>query len=328
MRWLKKLASALAFPDFAVFALPAYYKKINEVLKSESVTAMLVSAPSHSLLLLTVLLSKRRASGVKFIADYRDGWNARRIFARKGFFSGWLSRCLEGAVFKSVNNALFATNSMRSKTEALFPELALGGKSVTVMNGYPEKFSQGEHDFKAERSSNKFRIGYFGVVNDQVGNYRNIEPVLTALNILRERGFDFSLELYGDVRISKIDFSTYDFIRVKGSVSHAEALSIMRGMDCLLMYHVEREGAREVITGKFFDYVSARRPILCVSPLDMEGAVMVENGQFGRVADFDDIEKICQAFSDIYNGIFVMDAEGSFCFSRESQYSKILPLLK
>jgi len=102
---------------------------------------------------------------------------------------------------------------------------------------------------------------------------------------------------------------------------------LMGSMDCLLMYHMEREGAHEVITGKFFDYVAARRPILCISPLDMEGARIVEGGRFGVVADFEDVEKICNSFSEIYYGKFIMDTAASDNFSRESQYSKLLPLL-
>lgn len=323
---LKKLASMLAFPDFAVFALPAYYIEMKKILREESDVAVIISAPSHSLLLLAVLFGKQRR-GVKFIADYRDGWNVRGVFSRKGFFSRWLSRILEKAVCNSVDHALFAANSMRLSTEVLFPVLEREGKSVTVMNGYPERVYRETDKNIDECPSVGFKIGHFGIVNDQLDSYRNIEPVLKALAILRRRGFDFSLELYGDARISRIDISSYDFVSLKGSVSHEEALSIMGGMGCLLMYHMEREGAREVVTGKFFDYVSSRRPILCVSPLDMEGALMVESGRFGKIADFEDVEQICSAFSEIYNGDFVIDAIGAANFGRESQYSKILPLL-
>lgn len=325
MHVLKKFASILAFPDFAVFALPAYCIELNRILRRESELAVIISAPSHSLLLLAALFGKRSVK-VKFIADYRDGWNVRGIFSRKGLLGRWLSRYLETTVFKSVDHVLFASNSMRTSTEELFPILEREGKAVTVMNGYPERLSR-EIVALDHESPASFRVGHFGVVNDLVDSYRNIEPLLKVFALLRSRGLDFSLELYGDIRLSRTDLSAYDFVHVKGSASHEDALAIMRDMDCLLMYHMEREGAREVVTGKFFDYVSAHRPILCVSPLDMEGALMVKAGRFGEVADFEDVEKICSAFSRIYDGSFVLDAAESVNFSRESQYSKILPLL-
>jgi glycosyltransferase involved in cell wall biosynthesis len=323
---LRRITSVLAFPDYAVFALPAYYAELRKIFRKEGEVVVIISAPSHSLLLLAVLFSRQRKM-VKFIADYRDGWNVRGVFSRKGFIGRWLSRKLELAVCKSVDNVLFATNPMRVDTERLFPVLQQEAKSVTVMNGFPERFARDVLPYSGERSPVEFKIGHFGVVNDQLDSYRNIEPILSALALLRRQGFIFYLELYGDIRLSRVDISAYEFIRVKGSVSHEDALSIMRGMDCLLMYHMEREGASEVVTGKFFDYVSARRPILCVSPLDMEGALMVEAGRFGKVADFEDFEQICKAFLEIYSGNYVVDSVGAANFSRESQYSKILPLL-
>lgn len=325
MLGLKRFASALAFPDFAIFALPAYYLQLKKILQSGQDKVVFISAPSHSLLLLAVLLSRQRGR-VKFIADYRDGWNVRGVFARKGIL-GWFSRALEQAVCNSVDHALFAANSMRVNTEALFPVLEQEKKSMTVMNGYPEVLPSMSAEAVIERPSLTFKIGHFGVVNDQLDSYRNIEPILKALALSKQQGADFVLELYGDVRTSRIDISSFDFVDVKGSVPHGEALSIMKRMDCLLMYHMEREGASEVITGKLFDYISAGRPILCVSPLNMEGALMVESGGFGKIADFEDLDQVCNAFSEIYNGRVVIKPLGAADFSRESQYSKILPLL-
>lgn len=37
-------------------------------------------------------------------------------------------------------------------------------------------------------------------------------------------------------------------VSLMGSVPHSEALAHMKNMNCLLMYHVERLGAREVVT--------------------------------------------------------------------------------
>ena len=326
MLGLKRILGVFAFPDFAVFALPAYYKVLKRVLRDEAVTAMLISAPSHSLLLLAIFFSGQGKSNIRFLADYRDGWNAGGIFSVRGLFGGWMSRQLEKSVIKSVDHVLFATNSMRVNTEKLFPGLGIQGKAVTIMNGYPESIAETAVGC-SDDAPGVFKIGYFGVANDQPGSYRNIEPVLQALSLLRGRGFDFSLLLFGDARFSRLKLSDYNFVSLMGSVPHSEALAHMKNMNCLLMYHVERLGAREVVTGKLFDYISARKPILCVSPLDMEGAVMVREGQFGKVADFEDLEQICNGFSDIYKGVFVMGKDGAEGFSREAQYSKLLPLL-
>ena len=98
----------------------------------------------------------------------------------------------------------------------------------------------------------------------------------------------------------------------------------MREMDCLLMYHLEREGCQEVITGKFFDYVSARVPIFCLSPLEMEGAQLIAAHDLGICADYDEFDQVRNAFRALYEGRFVIGEGDVQMFSREAQYSKAM----
>lgn len=324
---VRKIADFFAFPDYAVFALINYYRQLKFLLSQDKYDAVIVSAPSHSLLLLIVLLKRSDLQGVKLIADYRDGWNATALFAKNGVLRSPLSRYLESKVLKFADFVLFATNSMKANTQKLFSSADLFSKSLLVMNGYPESLSNSAQFLKKGEQLTGFRLGYFGVANDQADSYRNIQPIILALNVLRRDGLDFSLELYGDIRTSQLDLSKYDFVKVMGSLSHSEAICRMSEMDCLLMYHMERRGASEVITGKFFDYVCAQRPILCVSPLNMEGALMVKDGGFGKVADFESQEQIRQAFREIYDGEISIDPEKAIAFSREAQYAKIIAVL-
>lgn len=324
---LRNVAAKFAFPDFAVFALPGYYRELKKLFRTGDVSALLVSAPSHSLMLLLPAFAGSQKNGTRLFADYRDGWNAGGIFAAKNWLSGVLARQLEGLVCRKVDHALFATKAMQENTQAMFSVLREQDKSVTVMNGYPASALR-ESTYEAPVAApGTFIIGYFGVANDQPGSYRNIAPILAAIADLKTQGVDFVLEMYGDIRLSLTDLASYDFVVVHGSVSHHEALARMRHMDCLLMYHMERQGAQEVVTGKFFDYVAAKRPILCISPREMEGARMVEAGGFGKVADFESADDIRTAFLDIYHGTFVLNTEKTAEYSREAQYSKIMPLL-
>lgn len=324
---VRKIADFFAFPDYAVFALIDYYRQLKALLNQDKYDAVIVSAPSHSLLLLIVFLKRSGLRGVKLIADYRDGWNARATFSKSGYLRGKLSKFLEALTLKKSDVILFATNSMLINTMNHYPYFDFSDKSIVVMNGYPEACAISARRDQFFSRKNVFKLGHFGVVNDQPNSYRNIELIISALNSLYEEGMVFIFELYGDTRTSQLDLSKYDFVKVMGSLSHSEAICRMSEMDCLLMYHMERRGASEVITGKFFDYVCAQRPILCVSPLDMEGALMVKDGGFGKVADFESQEQIRQAFREIYDGEISIDPEKAIAFSREAQYAKIIAVL-
>jgi len=321
---LRGLVSKFVIPDFGMFALPAYCIALSRILKAERVSDVIISAPSHSLLLAAVFIRFLKGCDVKIIADYRDGWNVRATFSSRGRLGRAVSIFMERSVIKSIDVALFATRSMLNNTLSMFSELK-DKNALLLLNGCPELFLSDVRP--REGSSGVFRIGHFGVVNDLEGGYRNIVPVLDHFQALKNEGFKFVLELYGDLRLSKIDIASYDFVRICGSLSHADALQRMREMDCLLMYHLEREGCQEVITGKFFDYVSARVPIFCLSPLEMEGAQLIAAHDLGICADYDEFDQVRNAFRALYEGRFVIGEGDVQMFSREAQYSKLLPLL-
>ena len=58
--------------------------------------------------------------------------------------------------------------------------------------------------------------------------------------------------------------------------------------------------AKGIITGKIFEYLQAKRPILAIAPEDGDLAEIVKNTNSGYVVDFDAKEKMKQAIINLY----------------------------
>ena len=127
---------------------------------------------------------------------------------------------------------------------------------------------------------------------------------------------------YGSLRLSRINLKDFPFVEVNASVAHAEVFDVMQGMHYLLILHTDPASSDEVITGKFFDYVKARRPILCFSPENTEAARLVKRWQLGEWLDSRSPERAMQALSTLRTRDYpaLLDDELVSSFGRDGQY--------
>ena len=60
----------------------------------------------------------------------------------------------------------------------------------------------------------------------------------------------------------------------------------MKEFDYLLILHTERSTAREVVTGKFYEYVSSGIPIIFVSNGETEAGKLIKKYNLGYFVDY------------------------------------------
>ena len=89
--------------------------------------------------------------------------------------------------------------------------------------------------------------------------------------------------------------------------------------------------AKGILTGKFFEYLSAGRPILAVGPVDGEVAKVLEDTQAGMIVDFEDEENTRKAVLDYYNsykqGNLKVAAKSIDKFSRKSLTGELAEII-
>ncbi|MDT4832039.1 hypothetical protein FQZ97_655760 [compost metagenome] len=325
LRLLKSLVRKLVIPDLGLFMVYKYYREASRLIETGDFGTVIVSTPPHSMQLVGGLLKRKFGDRIRVVADYRDSWNASTIFSRKGRLASYISKRLERFSLESADLVTFVSNPMIAKMSALFPGLNLENKSILVMNGYAGEV----YDYVERLSSSPLKIGHFGMADDDPEGYRNIEPLLKSVKKANDQGASLQLIFYGLLRLSKVRLEDYPFVQVFDAVSHRDAIQIMQEMDYLLILHTDPSNSDEVIPGKFFDYLQARRPILCFSPANMEAARMTIGNGLGVWADSESLDDSIATFLKLADESFPKLSDPSFSssFGRKEQYNKMLSRL-
>ena len=76
-----------------------------------------------------------------------------------------------------------------------------------------------------------------------------------------------------------VDRSNY--FNFYGNLKHKDAINEMYNMDYLLILHTEEETSAEVMTGKFYDYLSTLNKIIVISKGETLVGKIVQNNRFG-----------------------------------------------
>ena len=99
-------------------------------------------------------------------------------------------------------------------------------------------------------------------------------------------------------------------------------------MDYLLVLHTEEFTAKEVLTGKLFDYISVQVPVLVISKGETEAGKLVEDHHFGININLS-IKSLENSLFELINKPYNFNLNKSeiMKFSRNNQNSKILNII-
>jgi glycosyltransferase involved in cell wall biosynthesis len=244
--------------------------------------------------------------GVPWVADLRDLWSANHTT----FVSNWRKRTLdvwhERRVLRSASALVTVSEPLAKHLRECYPD-----KQVEViMNGfdpedYKELAQQGrnglptEADPSASRSplasdSPILRLLYTGEIN------RDMRPLLGAMKLLGTDARSVHLEIVGAqsatirerYRAVAAAYGIEDRVSWLPPVSHAEACRLQQQADVLVLLMHNSPDDAGVYTGKLFEYVGARRPILVAGADSGVAAELVRDRQLGfaeasadRIAD-------------------------------------------
>ena len=322
---VKSLVENIAIPDLGIFMVGKYFQIASEIIEKEKITNVLVSSPPHSMQMVGAKLKKRFGEKIFLTVEYRDSWNTSRAFAKNFFLSRIISEMMERAVLRSCDNFVFVSQPMLEKLHKKF-SLDLSARAHLIMNGFIK-----EQDVESPSTMGDtrriIRIGYFGQASDRRNDPHSIRNLLNVLRRKPREFKDLVFEFYGAIEMGTPDASIP--IRIHGSIPHESALRKMAEMDYLLFLYADPASSDEVISGKLFEYISVRKPILCVGPHDMEARRIVEKYGIGITVDIEnpaDIEKKLASLPELLDKDFYGDFDISL-FKREKQYGTFLKLL-
>ena len=317
--WKSRLAmwirGNLFIPDARKYWIKPSIKFLIEYLKNNKVDAIVSTGPPHSMHIIAMGVKKKM--NIPWIADFRDPWTNIDFYDELRL-SSWADkkhRKLEKAVLKNADRVVCVTPNWAKDFERI------GGRKIDVItNGYdPEDFSS-----KVDNLSDKFSIVHVGSMNKD-RNPKILWDVLknccASISSFKEK---LEIKLIGQV-----DFSIVESIKSAGLTKnlkqisflpHSEVTRELQRSQILLLPINNTPNIAGVVPGKLFEYLGARRPILCIGSLSGDAVGMLKECALESVFDFNDNRGV----HDFINSSFKQFSQGKLNFSPKNpeQFSR------
>lgn len=244
-------------------------------------------------------LRLKRATGLPWLADWRDPWLGNESAAFPTGLHQALCARLERAIIFEASRVLVVSEPMRRDLLARYPALP-PEQVVTLPNGFDPADLEGiEPAPRDERLTVVYTGSFYGS--------RTARPFLAALRQVLEVGLvpraGITVRLVGntgqDAAQAVADWHLSDVVQLGGYVSHRDVLAQQLAADALLLIVGAGPGSDVVLTAKIFEYLATRRPILGLVPPGA-AATLLHEAQAGSIVPPDDVQTIAQALVTLY----------------------------
>ncbi|QXP74221.1 glycosyltransferase family 4 protein [Tenacibaculum sp. AHE15PA] len=280
-------------PDARKYWVKPSVKYLEKYLTENKIDAIITTGPPHSLHLIGLHLKKK--TNAKWISDFRDPWTDIDYFHQLPLTKKAIKKHhqLEKEVLKNADASLVVGKTMKANYEVFSDNIHV------VTNGYDVD----ENTNNQTVLDSKFSITHIGLMNAD----RNPKTLWKALAELSEENTDFKndleIKLIGKLSDDVVaDLKKYDFKNVTriNYVPHKEVQQYQRASQVLLLAVNKVPSAKGIITGKIFEYLQAKRPILAIGPEDGDLAEILAKTNAGSIVDFNEKEQLKKTVSDLY----------------------------
>lgn len=280
-------------PDARKFWIRPSVHYLEAYLQKNPVDAIISSGPPHSLHLIAMALKAKTQT--PWVSDFRDPWTAIDYFQDLPLTKRSKRKHLdlEEEVLKKSDAVWVVGKTMQTNYASFNKQTKL------VPNGYDFEMSEKKHVLDAQ-----FTITHVGMMNED----RNPHLLWEVLKELSEEVSEFSkklkVQLIGKVasrvleRIQKSGLE--DNTELIGYLPHKEVQKYQRKSQVLLLAINNVPSAKGIVTGKLFEYLASKRPVLAIGPEDGDLAGILEETRGGVIAGFENKEKLKEEVLTLY----------------------------
>ncbi len=279
-------------PDARKLWIKPSVKTLSKWLSKNEVDAIISTGPPHSCHIIAMQLKKMH--GTPWISDFRDPWT-NIDFYKDLRLSKWADKKHRKQEREVLENSSLVVGVGKTLTQELND---LGAKRTAVVsNGYDKIIEGTSLDFK-------FSLLHIG----RLGKSRNPKVLWKVISELSKEVDGFSedcvVNLVGNVD-GEINDSTSNFgisknICFHDGVSNMESLKLQSKSQVLLLLINDTPNAKGILTGKFFEYLSVGRPILCLGPKNGDAAELLKETKAGTIFSFTEERELKNELLSMY----------------------------
>ena len=253
----RALQEVFAFPDdFGDWRKKALDCARNLVAKG-NIDLILSSSGPFSSHMIASTLSKE--TGIPWVADFRDLWSLNHATSRTPIRQA-IEKSFEKSVVKSAPAIITVSDPLSDTQKALMQR-----EVETITNGYDAE------DYEIDvKTDSTFSIIYTGMIYE---GKQNPSPLFDAVRLLLGNGqinkTKLELHFYGtDGRhLANLlqDKGISDMVHIHGNVPFDESVRRQKAATVLLFLNWTDPREKGMFSGKIFEYLGARRPVLALS---------------------------------------------------------------
>ncbi len=275
-------------PDARKFWIKPSIKYLKKYLTDNPVNAIVSTGPPHSTHLIALELKKQL--NIPWIADFRDPWT-NIDFYKDLKLTKWADRKhhkMELEVLKIADKVIVISSGMAKNFENIFQR-----DYEVITNGFDTEDNKDKENIIMDK---RFSISYIGTMVKTRNPLSLWEAISQLINTNKYFAEQIEIKLIG-----KLDYSVKQSIKNYGLenyiteikyLSHNQIVGLQKQSQVLLLVINNTPNAKMIITGKLFEYLISKRPILCIGPADGDAAKVIKETNSGLISDFDDVEKL------------------------------------
>ncbi|MEE9442785.1 MAG: hypothetical protein V3V99_08970 [candidate division Zixibacteria bacterium] len=286
----KAKKAGMIWPDSKIGWKKYAIGKASEVINKHDIDLILSSSPPITAHIVAMEISEKFQ--IPWVADFRDIWESRgpemmykdELLIKKSY--DLLNQIgLKASAVSAINNTIASQ---------------ISSTAVSIPGGYdPDDFAS----LRAVGDDGKFNLCYLGTIS----GLHPIEPFLNAAHDLACKNSEFRAKYKftfigandkNDIMRLAGKFEMTDRIEVIDYRPHRDALSKAASAGVLLLSAAENH--EDILTGKIFDYLGLKAPILGAVPPEGEAAKMIERHKGGLFASPNDISGLAKAMEELF----------------------------
>jgi glycosyltransferase involved in cell wall biosynthesis len=296
-------------PDARKFWIKPSVKFLAKYLQAHPVDVIVSTGPPHS----THMIASRIAAQCRlpWLADFRDPWTNIDFYKelKLSSLADKKHRRLELQVLREANAVSVISNSMADDFNKIFPR-----HYEVITNG----FDSADTDHPDPERDRKFSIAHIGTLVSSRNPVTLWKALQSLLSTHPELANDLEIKLVGKVDFSVTssleDYGLSGFVNKIDYMPHDQVVECQRQSQVLLLIINNTPNSKMILTGKFFEYLAAHRPILCLGPEDGDAARILHETKAGLLAGFEDVDLMKSHLLHLYeqykNGeLFVQSRE-------------------
>ena len=293
--FLRKIGAAALIPDTYIGWYPFALGTAFRLLREGSFDAVYSTSPPETSHLVAYRL--HRATGIPWVADFRDPWMNLHLLPTPTRLHRRLHESLEKRVCERAS-LVVAHPWHRDVLMAKYPWIK---RVVLIRNGYDPSHVESVMDIRP--ASDRFQIVHAGMLTQKRSAIPFLKGVRAFLDDVPGAEQRCRVVFVGP-RESENDAACRDLglssvVSFQDTAPHAETLKIERASHILVLIKHSNPLYDGIVPGKLFEYIGVRRPVVALVPKG-EAADLVVRLRRGEVAPQEDVAEISDKIKLMY----------------------------